>query len=76
MPSALTVTVASALPLGDSRSVRVTVSLIPAGSATLEETLPLTVSCLARVAVAGASTVIEVVGVVGASRTRSEYTPE
>ncbi|CAM5425279.1 hypothetical protein STANM309S_00184 [Streptomyces tanashiensis] len=50
-------TAGSALPLGLSRSVRVTVSFTPAGSGTVAEILPVTVSFLARGADAGALTV-------------------
>jgi hypothetical protein len=57
VPFAFTVTVGSALPFGDSRSVRVTWSFAPAGSATVAESLPVTVSFLARAAEEGALTV-------------------
>lgn len=57
VPSDFTVTVGSALPLGESRSVRVTWSLAPDGSGTVAVSLPVTVSFLARVALDGALTV-------------------
>lgn len=57
VPSDFTVTTGSALPFGESRSVRVTWSCAPTGSGTVADSLPVTVSCLARVAVDGALTV-------------------
>lgn len=55
-PSAPVLTEASTLPLGDERSVRVTVRTVPAGTAVFDVSVPLAVSFLARVAVEGADT--------------------
>lgn len=56
-------------------SVRVTVSGVPAGRALAEVSLPVTVSFLARVALAGALTVSLGRYLVGSVKVRSEYTP-
>lgn len=56
-PDEPTVFAPSDLPLGESISVRVTVTLEPEGKDLPEVSLPVTSSFLARVALAGAETV-------------------
>lgn len=75
LPSAFVVTAARALPLGDSRSVRVTFRPVPAGRGVFEVSLPVTVSFLARSAVAGAATLRVGSSFVGSVRARRVYVP-
>lgn len=70
VPSAFTVAAGSALPFGDSTSVRVTATVVPAGSPSVFVTLPETVSDLARLTVAGAFTVMPVTALPGSVTTR------
>ncbi|WP_284116740.1 hypothetical protein [Streptomyces fragilis] len=57
VPSALAVTVGSALPLGLDTSMRATFSCTPDGSGTVAVILPVTVSLVPRVPLEGALTV-------------------
>ncbi|CAM5576004.1 hypothetical protein SVIOM342S_03299 [Streptomyces violaceorubidus] len=56
LPSAFVLTAASALPFGDSTSVRITLRPVPAARGFLEVSLPVTVSFLAHSDLAGADT--------------------
>ncbi|MGW9026599.1 hypothetical protein ACWGQ5_20890 [Streptomyces sp. NPDC055722] len=71
-PSDPTVAVPTALPFGDSSSVRVTDTVVPAGNGAEDVSLPVRVRAVPRVPVTGALAVSVVAVLVGSSKTRSE----
>lgn len=75
LPSDFSATAGSALPLGDSMSVRVTVAFAPAGNAPSDFTRPVTVSFLLSADFAGALTVTVLADFTASVSTRSERTP-